>query len=127
MHVILQFGLWTLVALPVLLILVVLAAAVYAQSSFKRSISLAALAPCPKCGKPLGRAAVLAGKERYSQKIQEMMKKHSGVKFRLVAEWEIECPHCGFRLYFYPSRNQIVATSIFADKARRATAAAPVN
>jgi hypothetical protein len=44
-----------------------------------------------------------------------MMKQNPGMKFRLVAEWEIECPHCGFRLYFYPDGNKIETTSKFAN------------
>jgi hypothetical protein len=101
------FVLWALAALPILLIILVLAAVAYGQYSLWRSIRFASAALCPKCGETIGRAAVLAAKERYREDIQERMKRHPGVKFRLIAKWKVECPACSFSFFFYPAVNKI--------------------
>ena len=116
MITIFQLGLWALIALLFLLILLVFAGAAFGHYSLQRAISVAANAPCPKCGSIVGRIAVLSGRERYAQKIQDMLKQHPGVKFRQIAEWEVDCPHCGFRRFYYPGSKKFETTSIFTSR-----------
>ena len=106
--------LWVLIAIPGLFILLVLAAWASGAYSLRRSIRIASASPCPECGKTIGRASVLAGKDRFSDKIRDMWKQHPGIKFRIIAEWEIECPHCGRRFFFYPDTIRIERASIFS-------------
>jgi hypothetical protein len=110
-----QIILWGLVALPVLVAVVVLIGFSYGQYSLRQSIRFASSSPCPNCRRVVGRAAVLAAKDRYSQKVQEMQAQHPGVKFRLRAEWEIQCPHCGSTFYFTPDGSRITTTSSFGN------------
>jgi len=125
-----QVVLWSLVAIPFLLLLLVLGAAVVGQCSLRLSIRMASTSPCPKCGGIVGRDAVLAARKAYSEKVREMMQQHTGVMFRQVAEWQIECPRCSFRVYFYPSSNKLETVSIFANqrcKGRRDDGSVPVR
>ena len=110
----LQVVLWLLAALPFALLVFALAAATVGWRGPQRSIKIGSGSPCPKCQKAVGRTAVLEAKERYSKKVQELRKAHPGVKLRLVAEWEIQCPHCGCKFYFYPEGNRIETESILA-------------
>jgi hypothetical protein len=114
-----------LVALIFLPIILVLASATYGWHLHQASIKFAATSPCPKCGRNVGIEAVNAGITRSAQRGQELRKQHPGKIFKLVAEWEIECPHCGFRFYFYPSGNKIETTSILANKPLRPTLGEP--
>ena len=107
--------LWFVVAIPVLLLLLLLSAMFMGQHSLRRSIKTASTSPCPKCGNILGRDIVLAAKAAYAQKMREVLKEHSNIKFRTTAEWQIECPQCSFILYFYPNSNKLQAASIFAN------------
>jgi hypothetical protein len=113
----LQILLWGLIALPIILVGLVLAAATFGYCSLQKTISFAAKSACPKCGAILGKEEVLAAKERYAKKVEEMRKQNPGVMFRLVAEWEIECSQCGIKLYFYPDRKKFETVSIFAKPA----------
>jgi len=117
-----QVVIWGLGAIPLILLLVVLAAAVVGQYSLRKSIQTASTSPCPKCGRTVGREAVFVAKEAYAQKVREMMHQHPGVKFRQVAEWQVQCPQCGFTFYFYPSSNKLEAVSIFANQRVQRTA-----
>jgi hypothetical protein len=117
-----QVVLWSLLAIPFLLLLLVLAAAVIGQYSLRRSIKTASTSVCPKCGSIVGRYAVLIAKEAYAQKVREIMQQHPGVKFRHIAEWQIECPRCKFKFYFYPIRNKFETVSIFANQPVQRTA-----
>ena len=109
-----QIVLWTLVSIPLLLVLLVLVAAMFGAYSFRQSIRFASLSACPRCGKVLGRSAVLAAKDAFSKKMDEMRKQHPGLKLRIVAEWEISCPSCGSIIYFYPGSNKSETQSRFA-------------
>ena len=117
-----QFLLWGLVALPFLLLLLALVAAAFGQYAVWKAINIASSSPCPKCGKVVGRSSVLAAKAAYSKKGQEMMQQHPGVKFMQVAEWQVQCPQCGFTFYFYPSSNKLETVSIFANQRVQRTA-----
>jgi DNA-directed RNA polymerase subunit RPC12/RpoP len=108
-----QALLWSLVAIPLLLLLLVLGVAITGHHSLRRSIKMASTCRCPKCGNIVGRDAVLAAKEAYGQKVREMMQQHPGVMFRLVAEWQLGCPRCSFKFYLYPNSNKIETVSIF--------------
>jgi ribosomal protein S27AE len=109
-----QILLWGLIALPLLLIALVLGAATFGYYSLRKTIAFAAKSPCPKCGAIIGQAEVLAAKERYAKRVQEMRKQNPGVMFRLVAEWEIECSKCGSKFYFYPNGLKFETASVFA-------------
>lgn len=109
---ILLWALYILIALPFLFILLVVLAAVYAGLALRHSIRVASKSPCPKCGAVLGRAAVLAGQERWKQKLQDLSQKHPGVRFRVLAEWEIVCPACGLQVYFCPETHKLTVESI---------------
>jgi len=85
----LYYALWILAALAALSILLVGTAVALGQYLLCRSLRIAAARLCPKCGNPIGRGAV-------------------------VAEWEIECPQCGLRFYFYPGKNRIETASVLA-------------
>ena len=115
-----QFLLWGLVAIPFVLLLVVVAAAAFGQYGLRKAIKTASTSPCPKCGSIVGRDAILAAKAAYGQKLREMIRHHPGLKFRKVAEWQIQCPKCGFQFYFYPSSNRLETVSIFAGRDRYA-------
>src|ERR1700733_7757557 len=112
-----QILLWGLVALPFLLLLLVLAAIGYGQYSFQKTIKFAANSLCPKCGAVIGKAAILAGRGGFSKKVAAMMKERPGVKFRIVAEWEMDCPQCGMKFYFYSAERKFETTSRFAKTA----------
>jgi len=109
-----EIVLWTLVAIPSLLVLLVLVAAMFGAYSFRRSITFASLSTCPKCGKVIGRSPVLAAKDAFGKKMDAMRNQHPGLKLRIVAEWEISCPRCGAIIYFYPGSNKIETQSRFA-------------
>ncbi len=111
-----QLVLSFLVAIPFLLLLLVLGAVVMGQYSLRRSIKKASISAFTKCESMIGRNAVLAAREAYAQKVHEMMPQHPGVKFRQIAEWQIECPRCSFRFYFYPGSNKFEPMSIFANQ-----------
>jgi hypothetical protein len=111
METFLQVTLWILVGVPFVVLALVLTGAAIGWRGHQRSIAIASTSPCPNCGKAVGRPAVLAAKDRFSKIIQERMKAHPGVKYRIVAEWEIECPHCGCKFYFYPEGNRIETVS----------------
>ncbi len=117
---ILPFALWVVIALPFLLLLLVITIAAYGQYSLQRSIELASATACPKCGRAVGRAVVFAGKDRCFQKLAVKLQQNPRAMFSLVVEWEIACPHCGFRHYFYPDENKIETQSILANLPARA-------
>jgi predicted RNA-binding Zn-ribbon protein involved in translation (DUF1610 family) len=103
----LHIGLWALIALPFVVMLLVLVAVGVGRFSLRQTMKFAENIPCPECGKIVGRAAVLAAKDRFLQKLQETRKQNPGVLLRIVAEWEIECPNCGCRFSFYPDTKKI--------------------
>jgi hypothetical protein len=109
-----KFGLWALIALPFLLAILVLTTAVLGIITRRRLIKFAGNIPCPKCSKVVGRAAALAAQEQFCQKVQEMHQQNPGVMFRMVVEWEIVCPNCGSKFYFYPNTKTIETQSRFA-------------
>ena len=111
----LQAVLWVLVALPFALLALVFIAAAIGRRSLERSIRFASTSPCPKCGKAVGRAAVLAAKDRFSKSSQQLRKARPGVKYLTISEWEIECPHCSSKFYFYPAGDRIEALSVRAN------------
>jgi len=111
-------ALWVLVAVPFVLLLLVVLAAGYGAYALRRTIEMAASKSCPNCGRPIGRPAVLAGKERFSEKMAELRKQHPGVKFKIVAEWEIHCPQCAAIFYFYPESGRIETESLAVRTAR---------
>jgi hypothetical protein len=41
-----------------------------------------------------------------------MRKAHPGIKFRIIAEWEVECPKCGCKLYFHPTSRRMAKESM---------------
>jgi len=110
----LQILLWGLIVLPVLLLALVLAAAAYGQISYCKVISFAAAGKCAKCGTVFGRASVLAAIEQDRKRMEELRKQHPNVIFRTISEWEIQCPQCGLKIYFYPDRKRFETNPIFA-------------
>jgi len=110
----LQILLWGLLALPLLLIALVIVVATFGYWSLQKTIAFAAQSPCLNCGAMIGRAGVLAAKERYARKVGVMQKQNPGVRLRLLAEWEIECSKCGLKFYFYPDGKKFESVSIFA-------------
>lgn len=111
-----QILLWMLVAIPFLILLAILAGVAYGAYSVRRSIQVASLTPCPKCGTVIGKDAVLAAKAASSRKMAEARKLHPNIKFRTIADWQISCPHCGATFYFYPVSNTMEMNSRFAQR-----------
>jgi hypothetical protein len=110
----LEFGMYVLVSLPFLCLLVVMVGVVIGSLSHWRSIRFASKASCRRCGAMFGRAAVLAGEDRYSQKIKELRQQHPDAMFRMdPPEWVIECPNCSLKVYFRPLTHQISESSAF--------------
>ena len=109
-----QIFLCILIAIPFLGILTFLAAAGYAFYTLRRSIHIASLSHCPKCGTVVGKAPVLVAKEEFEKQMQEAHKQHPRIKYLTIAEWPICCPRCGTTFYFYPRSNTVEAHSRFA-------------
>src|SRR5438132_13681682 len=103
--------LWFLIAFPAIFFLLVLAGATYGAYSLRRSIRIASLTRCPKCGNPLGREAVRDAKERSARKVAELRMQKPGVRLRLLAIWEITCSNCAAIVCFCPQSNTIASES----------------
>jgi hypothetical protein len=109
---VLHYALGIVAALAAATILLTIAAVAAGEYLLRRSIRVAAAALCPGCRKPLGRWVVIAAKRRYARKVREMVAKRPEMKFKIAAEWEIECPRCRYRFYFYPGKNRIETKSL---------------
>jgi hypothetical protein len=108
---IVQFLLWAVLGLIGLLfagfILLIVVMSIYTAYTNRRDLRFLSAFACPKCETVLGRAPVLAAKDRYEQKIRELSK-NLRVILRLASPiWEIECPRCSFKFLYHPTRSRI--------------------
>jgi hypothetical protein len=101
---------WAIVALAASTLLLTIAAVAAGEYLLRRSLRIAA-GPCPKCGVPIGREAALAAKRQYADHVRQLVKDHPEMKFRIAAEWKIQCPRCGFLFRFYPGKNRMETAS----------------
>ncbi len=105
--VVLESLLWLALIVPVLIVALALTGAGYGAYSLRKSIIYAAEAPCPRCGEVIGREAVMLAKQEFAEKIRRLREENPGVRFRIVAEWEIRCSSCGGTVFFSPQNNRI--------------------
>lgn len=107
--------LWVAIAIPFLFVGIVLVAVLLACVSMRKTVAFAAQTRCPACKTSVGRDAVLTAKAANESRLKQMMKEHPGVRFRVVAEWEIRCPQCGRTFIFIPSDRTIQQKAVEGD------------